>query len=70
MTRKDDRMPQRPEFAATAAGREDLAKHQHLLTVYYRLHGCNPESGVPTRERLRGVGLEDVCDELQRKSLE
>jgi aldehyde:ferredoxin oxidoreductase len=64
MTRKDDRMPQRPEVAATAAGREDQQKHQELLTAYYRLHGCDPETGIPTRDRLVEVGLEDVADGL------
>jgi aldehyde:ferredoxin oxidoreductase len=66
MTRKDDRMPQRPEVAATAGGQRDQQKHQELLTSYYRLHGCDPDSGIPTRERLVEVGLRDVADELER----
>jgi aldehyde:ferredoxin oxidoreductase len=67
MTRKDDRMPQRPEVAATAAGKEDLEKHQRFLTEYYRMHGCDQESGVPTRDRLKEIGLGDVGDELEER---
>ena len=64
MSRVDDRMPQRPEVAGTDAGREDLRRHAGLLDAYYRLHGCDPETGIPTGRELRRLGLADVADVL------
>lgn len=64
MSRADDRMPQRPEVAGTGAGREDLRRHNDLLDAYYPLHGCDPETGIPTRRELGRLGLEDVADLL------
>jgi aldehyde:ferredoxin oxidoreductase len=64
MSRADDRMPQRPEVARTAAGREDLARHHELLDSYYPLHACDPETGIPTRNELERLGLKDVAEVL------
>ena len=36
-----------------------------MLDEYYRLRGWN-EQGVPTREKLRELGIEDVADSLER----
>jgi aldehyde:ferredoxin oxidoreductase len=66
ITRADDRMPQRPEVAATPEGKIDRERFGELLTRYYLQHGCDPETGVPTRERLVELGLSDVADELER----
>ena len=64
MRRADDRLPQRPEVAATSEGQKDRLRHEELLTSYYLLHGCDPANGVPTREELVRLSLEDVADEL------
>jgi aldehyde:ferredoxin oxidoreductase len=64
--RADDRMPQRPEFAATPEGAKDRERFDELLTRYYLLHGCDPETGVPTKQRLEELGLPDVAGELGR----
>jgi aldehyde:ferredoxin oxidoreductase len=66
ITRAEDRMPQRPEVAATPEGARDRERFGELLTRYYLLHGCDPETGVPTAERLSALGLSDVADELER----
>jgi aldehyde:ferredoxin oxidoreductase len=62
--RADDRMPQRPEVAAIDAGRADLRRHEELLTASYVLHGCDPATGIPTREELVRLSLKDVADVL------
>ncbi len=65
ITRKDDRLPQKPEVRDTAQGREEREKHAEMLTEYYRVHGYDPETGIPTRERLERLGLKYVADELE-----
>ena len=64
MRRANDRLPQRPEVAATSEGQADRLRHEELLTSYYLLHGCDPATGVPTREELVRLSLDDVADEL------
>ena len=36
-----------------------------MLTEYYRVHGYDLETGIPTRERLERLGLKYVADELE-----
>jgi aldehyde:ferredoxin oxidoreductase len=36
-----------------------------MVQGYYRAHGYDAESGVPTRERLVALGLETVAAELE-----
>ncbi len=64
MTRADDRLPQRPEHAGTDEGKKDLILHNSLLDSYYRLHGCDPATGVPSKKRLEELMLDDVAEEL------
>lgn len=63
--RKHDRLPQKPEWKGTPEGERDLKEHAEMLTEYYRLHGCDLEEGIPTRERLEQLGLKYVADELE-----
>jgi aldehyde:ferredoxin oxidoreductase len=64
-TRVDDRIPQQAEVAGTLEGLSDLARHEEMLSAYYRASGCQVETGVPTRERLEQLGLAKVADELE-----
>jgi aldehyde:ferredoxin oxidoreductase len=48
-----------------AGERLDPDKWEVMLDDYYRLRGWN-EQGVPTREKLRELGIEDVADSLER----
>jgi aldehyde:ferredoxin oxidoreductase len=64
ITRKHDRIPQKPDVKGTLRGEEDLMKHEKMLTEYYRRHGCDLKTGIPTREWLLCTGLEYVADEL------
>ncbi len=61
-TRADDRLPDRLHaplengpLAGTAISREDF---EQALTGLYRLKGWDPETAVPTPERLRALGIE------------
>lgn len=65
ITRKHDRMPQRVELMGTSQGDEELKEHNRMLTEYYRMHGYDLKTGIPTRERLESLGLKFVADELE-----
>jgi len=59
ISRKHDRLPQKPEIRDSPEGEAERKKHQEMLTRYYRAHGYDPETGVPARERLRELDLEE-----------
>ena len=65
ITRKHDRLPQKPFVRETLQGEEELEKHEEMLTEYYRVHGYDPETGIPTRGWLECIGLKYVADELE-----
>jgi aldehyde:ferredoxin oxidoreductase len=65
ITRKHDRLPQRPSMKGTPEGRKELVKHERMLTEYYKLRGWNIETGIPTRGTLERLGLKCVADELE-----
>jgi aldehyde:ferredoxin oxidoreductase len=65
ITRKHDRLPQRPSTKGTEEGKKELQAHEQMLTEYYKLRGWNVETGIPTRERLEQLGLRYVADELE-----
>ena len=65
ITRADDRLPQKPEVKETPQGAEERKQHAEMLAEYYQGHGYDPETGIPTRERLERLGLKSVADELE-----
>ncbi len=65
ITRKHDRFPQKPEEKDTPQGEAEARKFAELLTEYYRVHGYDLKTGIPTRERLEDLGLKFVADELE-----
>ena len=65
VTRKHDRFPQKPEEKETPRGEAEARKFAELLTEYYRIHGYDLETGIPTRARLEDLGLKFVADELE-----
>ena len=68
ITKKHDWLPQKPEVKETPQGKEEVKKHYEMLTDYYRVHGYDLKSGIPTRERLESLGLKYVADELEAHS--
>ena len=65
ITREDGRFLQRPEMRGTPEGEEQLWRHEEMLTEYYRSHGYDIKTGIPTRETLERLGLKYVADELE-----
>ena len=37
---------------------------EHARTTYYRLAGCDPATGYPTRAKLADLGLEWLADKM------
>ncbi|MFC2020154.1 aldehyde ferredoxin oxidoreductase family protein, partial [Chloroflexota bacterium] len=46
-----------------------LKDYEKVLDEYYRLHGCDPKTGIPTRKRLTELGMSDVADDLERRGI-
>ena len=71
ITRADDRLPRRftdePSPSGNAQGQ--IIDLEPMLDEYYRLRGWDPETGWPTSEKLRQLGLEEAVErlELQRR---
>jgi len=62
MLRADDLPPRRlleePIATGPAQGeRLDRQRYEQMLTEYYRLRGWDPETGIPTKEKRRELGL-------------
>ncbi len=62
MRRKDERPPE-DHWAV-----RDEEMEQKLLDAYYEFKGWNKE-GIPTRETLDRLGLNDVGDDLLRRGV-
>jgi aldehyde:ferredoxin oxidoreductase len=61
--RIDDLPPRRLLEEAISTGpaqgeRLDMEKYEQMLTRYYVLRGWDPETGIPTTQKLRELGLE------------
>jgi aldehyde:ferredoxin oxidoreductase len=65
ITRKHDCLPQKLDVKGTPLGKEELRKHEEMLTEYYKLHGYDPITGIPMREHLEQIGLKYIADELE-----
>jgi len=63
ITSANDTIPLPPELLRTERGREELRKHRAMLRDYYRIHGYD-ERGIPTREKLKELGAEDIAEIL------
>ncbi|MFX0067879.1 MAG: aldehyde ferredoxin oxidoreductase family protein [Promethearchaeota archaeon] len=71
LKRKDDIIPKRiqevPIFGAYANVKETAMKdYDAMLDEYYELRGWNRETGIPTEEKLRELGLEDVYHQINK----
>ncbi|MGB9879188.1 MAG: aldehyde ferredoxin oxidoreductase C-terminal domain-containing protein, partial [Anaerolineae bacterium] len=68
ITRADDRLPRRfseePSPSGNAKGQ--TIDVEPLLEEYYLLRGWDAETGWPTEEKLRELGLEDAIERLRR----
>ena len=66
ISRKDDRLPRRFKEEPSPSGhaRGQTFDVEPLLDEYYALRGWDVQTGIPTRAKLRELGLEDVADRL------
>ena len=70
-TREEDQPPERWVKEAKPDGvfkgeRCHLDKYNVMLSDYYRRRGWNPESGLPTRQKLESLGLHEIADDLAK----
>jgi aldehyde:ferredoxin oxidoreductase len=64
LTRREDRLPERPELRRTGEALKEQEKHARMLAEYYRAHGCDPATGCPTSETLTRLGLDFAAKEI------
>lgn len=70
--RKDDTLPRRFLEEPLPDGPKKGSVYDildPLLTEFYKASGCNVNTGIPTRETLAKLGLEDVAEDLQSKRI-
>jgi len=67
-SREDDTLPERlsdplpdGQYRGQRIGKEEL---QSMLDNYYEIRGWDKRTGIPTRERLKDLGLDFVADQL------
>jgi len=64
LTREDDKLPRRFFQSFPGGAHEgkalDPEKIEQMKTVYYQTRGWDPETGLPTRCKLRELGLENL----------
>ena len=46
----------------------DREKFEQMKDEYYEIRGWDKETGIPTREKLVELGLEDVAEEVLEKA--
>ena len=44
-----------------------IEQYDELLDEYYRLRGCDLQTGIPTREKLEQLGMKDVAADLAKR---
>lgn len=66
LTKDDDRLPERflKEPAPAGGAKGHIVELDKMLPEYYRLRGYD-ERGLPTYQKLKELGLEDVAKELK-----
>lgn len=66
ITRADDTLPKRMQEEPLPAGpaKGELVNLPPLLDTYYEYRGWDKNTGKPTAEKLRELGLEDFINEL------
>jgi len=67
LTRKDDALPNRflKEKMPDGPAKGQVVNLEPMLDEYYCLRGWDKESGLPTKEKLVELNLEEVAKELE-----
>lgn len=64
ITSKDDSIPMTPEMRDSPRGREEERKHWEMMRYYYRIHGYDEETGIPTRAKLEEMNVKEIADRM------
>jgi aldehyde:ferredoxin oxidoreductase len=69
--RKHDKLPRRfmEEPIKSGPSKGQLISREmldNMLDQYYEFRGWDKETGIPKRERLVELGLEDVADDMEK----
>jgi len=68
--RKDDYLPRRlMERARTMGLTKDKVVTKEMLDEYYSLRGWTVDQGIPTKDKLTELGLEEVAEDLAKRGL-
>ncbi len=73
LRRKDDSLPKKFFEVPLSKGPYegavlDREKFEQMKDEYYEIRGWDKETGIPTREKLVELGLEDIADEVLEKA--
>jgi aldehyde:ferredoxin oxidoreductase len=75
ITRKDDRVvgkvanePIQEGVPSQIGLAFDQEKFSKMLDEYYEVRGWDVETGIPTRETLHELGLDDIAEDLQKRN--
>jgi aldehyde:ferredoxin oxidoreductase len=63
-TREEDTLPERLLTEPNKRAGGTVVKLEQTLPQYYRERGWDPEKSLPTKEKLRELGLEDIAEDL------
>jgi len=68
LSREDDSLPERmlKEPLPDGPAKGQVVNLEPMVSDYYELRGWDRDSGVPTREKLSELGLDDVADDLEK----
>lgn len=68
LTRQDDTLPDRmlEEPMPDGPAKGQVVDLERMLDDYYKVRDWDRASGIPTRNKLAALGLEDLADELQK----
>lgn len=71
ITREQETLPRRllKEPMPTGPAKGGLPDLDYMLDEYYELRGCDKETGLPKKEKLRELGLEYVYHDLVRRGM-
>lgn len=67
ITREDDRLVMKAGVESTLEGKDMLQTHDAMLDEYYRIHGYDLETGVPTSQRLEQLDIVEVDEDLKKR---
>jgi aldehyde:ferredoxin oxidoreductase len=73
LTAKDDILPPRFTEDVMPEGPSEGKVYDMLDPIreaWYTVQNWNPETGIPSRERLESLGLDDIADDLEQHGID